>query len=187
MPSPPETRQRQILAYLRESETLTIDELVSRLGVSPMTVHRDINRLAQAGLVQKIRGGVARPQQNTTTAGPPRCVMCNQISPSRTTFILQCEEKQLQACCPHCGLLLTCTSERFSVALTTDFLYGHMINARQATYLVDSEVTLCCHPSVLAFSSTEEAVRFQRGFSGTIMDFAQAQQHLRASHQSTQT
>jgi len=37
-------------------------------------------------------------------------------------------------------------------------------------------------PSVLTFGSRADAERFQQGFGGALMDFAQAQQHLRGSH-----
>ena len=41
-------RQQKILELLRERKTLKIQELVEQLKVSPMTVHRDLHRLAKA-------------------------------------------------------------------------------------------------------------------------------------------
>ncbi len=183
MSSLPETRQRQILAYLRESGTLTINELVDRLGVSPMTVHRDLNRLAEAGLVKKVHGGVTLPAAEEDISTAPRCAMCHQAINPRAAFVTHCPSgEQQHACCPHCGLMLTCKQTQPTLSLTTDFLYGNMVNARQATYLIGSGVTLCCMPSVLTFGSRADAERFQQGFGGALMDFAQAQQHLRGSH-----
>ncbi len=183
MPSLPETRQRQILTYLRESETLTINELVDRLGVSPMTVHRDLNRLAEAGLVQKIHGGVTLPAETSEIGSAPRCAMCHQAIHPRAAFVTHCPTgEQQHACCPHCGLMLACEQTQPALSLTTDFLYGHMVNAHQAAFLIGSGVTLCCMPSVLTFGSRADAERFQQGFGGTLLDFAQAQQHLQRLH-----
>ena len=42
-------RQQKILELLQERKTLKIQELVEQLQVSPMTVHRDLHRLAKAG------------------------------------------------------------------------------------------------------------------------------------------
>lgn len=56
-------------------------------------------------------------------------------------------------------------------SLATDFLHGHVITASQAHYLVLSDLTICCSPSVLAFAKKEEAIKFQVGFGGRILDF----------------
>jgi DeoR/GlpR family transcriptional regulator of sugar metabolism len=52
-----EERREVLLAYLRKRETASVDELADRLGVSRMTVHRDLDRLAELSMVRKIRGG----------------------------------------------------------------------------------------------------------------------------------
>ncbi len=65
------------------------------------------------------------------------------------------------------------------MVLVTDFLYCRITNASEATYLVGSEVSLCCGPGILAFADLEDAARFQRGFGGEVMDFMQTQDHLR--------
>ncbi|SFR61842.1 DNA-binding transcriptional regulator of sugar metabolism, DeoR/GlpR family [Microbacterium azadirachtae] len=51
-------RRERILAHVREHGTATIPELSSLLGVSPMTIRRDIDLLADEGAVRKVRGGV---------------------------------------------------------------------------------------------------------------------------------
>ncbi|WP_309126816.1 DeoR/GlpR family DNA-binding transcription regulator [Microbacterium sp.] len=51
-------RRERILALVRERGTVPIPELIAQLGVSDMTVRRDIELLAEAGEVQKVRGGV---------------------------------------------------------------------------------------------------------------------------------
>ncbi|MBY5990920.1 DeoR/GlpR family DNA-binding transcription regulator [Ferrimonas balearica] len=58
----PAERQRTILALLDKQEILTIAELTDRLGVSHMTVRRDIAKLEEKGQVFSVAGGVQRMQ-----------------------------------------------------------------------------------------------------------------------------
>jgi nitrous oxide reductase accessory protein NosL len=58
-----------------------------------------------------------------------------------------------------------------------------MINAYQASYVIGSDVTVCCGPSTLCFAERIDAERFAAAFGGTAHDFAQAMDLLRAAHQ----
>ncbi len=51
-------RHDQILRRLAEVGTLKVEEAVTRFGASPATVRRDFNQLAEAELVQRVRGGI---------------------------------------------------------------------------------------------------------------------------------
>lgn len=51
-------RRERILALVRASGSLALPELAAQLGVSEMTVRRDVDLLAADGEVQKVRGGV---------------------------------------------------------------------------------------------------------------------------------
>lgn len=53
-------RQRQILDWLEQAGAGSYQELADRLGVSTMTVRREIDRLAASGQVIKTLGGVQR-------------------------------------------------------------------------------------------------------------------------------
>ena len=57
----PTARRRQILELLDTRRMLTVQELVAELGVSAMTVHRDLDRLAADGYLTKTRGGATLP------------------------------------------------------------------------------------------------------------------------------
>jgi DeoR/GlpR family transcriptional regulator of sugar metabolism len=57
---PAEFRRAQILERIQRAGGASIGELARDYGVSPITVHRDLDRLAQDGLVRRVRGG-ARP------------------------------------------------------------------------------------------------------------------------------
>ena len=84
MPPIPSVRQQQIMDWLRDQPTLTIDQLVDQLGVSVMTVHRDLDALAGMGLVEKVHGGVTltKPVPNTSAG----CAVCGGLVSARTSF-----------------------------------------------------------------------------------------------------
>jgi len=53
----PVTRRAQLLDALRRDGTVRVSELSDRLGVTPVTVRRDIAELAREGLVRRVHGG----------------------------------------------------------------------------------------------------------------------------------
>jgi DeoR/GlpR family transcriptional regulator of sugar metabolism len=62
----PAQRQDRILAEVERSGGARIVQLAELLGVSDMTVRRDIDALAARGLVKKVYGGATVPQQSTS-------------------------------------------------------------------------------------------------------------------------
>ena len=62
----PAQRQDRILAEIERSGGARIVQLAELLGVSDMTVRRDIDALAARGLVKKVYGGATVPQQGTS-------------------------------------------------------------------------------------------------------------------------
>ncbi|GAB3956822.1 hypothetical protein GCM10027614_70380 [Micromonospora vulcania] len=56
-------RQTAILDLIRQRGGVRVSHLVSRFGVSDMTIRRDLEVLAERGLVDKVHGGA-------TLAGP---------------------------------------------------------------------------------------------------------------------
>lgn len=54
----PDQRREELLRLLRESTVLSVRELTERLGVSHMTVRRDIDVLERAGRAYSVQGGV---------------------------------------------------------------------------------------------------------------------------------
>ena len=55
-------RQKLILDELRRRGAVRVSELIELLGVSDMTVRRDLDALAAAGLVEKVHGGATAPR-----------------------------------------------------------------------------------------------------------------------------
>ena len=179
MPITPTSRQRKIIDLLELRGQLTIQELVAELDISPMTVHRDLNKLAAAGKVLKTHGGASLPPVEPSSV-PAGCAICKRTIPERTAVIVQTEQKGMHgACCPHCAMALLDRLPAIDLVLVTEFLYGQMVNASEAAYLIGSSVTYCCRPGILAFATWEDAEHFQRGFGGEILDLAQAQEAMR--------
>lgn len=67
----PESRRTQILDELRLHGMLRVTELSRMLGVAPVTVRRDINQLAQEGVLRRVHGGAAidREDEAAETTG----------------------------------------------------------------------------------------------------------------------
>jgi len=59
-------RQELILEQIRRDGGVRVSELVSRLGVSDMTVRRDIDALASRGLVARVHGGATDVRSRST-------------------------------------------------------------------------------------------------------------------------
>lgn len=59
---PPRERRRRIVERIREAGTVSVAELEKKFGVSPMTARRDLDALAQEGLVTRTHGGAVLPE-----------------------------------------------------------------------------------------------------------------------------
>ena len=167
-------RQQELLEWLQTKQAASMGEIQARLAVSTATAYREARALVQAGLALRTRGGVkpGQPANSAAPAGP--CFLCGGAISPRGPFVLQLQDgSRRSACCPHCGLLALGRGLALT-ALAADFLYGRMVNARRATFLLGSRVAPCCDPSVLCFASAAEARRFCRGFGGQVCTLDQA-------------
>ena len=57
----PNPRQLTLLAVVRTMGSVTVEQLADKLGVTLQTVRRDIQRLAENGLLARFHGGVRVP------------------------------------------------------------------------------------------------------------------------------
>jgi DeoR/GlpR family transcriptional regulator of sugar metabolism len=62
----PVQRQERILAEVARNGGVRVSELTELLGVSDMTVRRDLDSLARRGLVKKVHGGATLPRTGST-------------------------------------------------------------------------------------------------------------------------
>ncbi len=177
----PTERQQKILDLLQGRGTISIQELGGLFDVSDMTIHRDLDRLAAAGQLRKVRGGAvlmdspaAAPLVDTDDGDA--CYACHSPINPRTQMVLHLHDgTQRRACCAHCGLLgVARLGEQVELALVTDFLHGRKVSAQTAVYVFDPALAVCCTPTTLAFMRQEEAERFCAGFGGQVLDLAGA-------------
>ncbi len=171
-------RREYILNRLRKEGRVQVRELSQALGVSHMTIHRDLDYLVQKeDRVKKVFGGAILERPYQPEAG--RCAMCGKPVPARTAISLQTfGGERLEACCPHCALLLLETREDIVSGMATDYILERVVNLKSATYLLDSEIVVCCSPSVLCFGDEEHARRFQQGFGGELVDMEDAKEQI---------
>ncbi|AWV99695.1 DeoR/GlpR family DNA-binding transcription regulator [Arcticibacterium luteifluviistationis] len=59
-----ERRKKEILSLLAEKEFITASDLVQRLGVSDITIRRDLSQLESLGLLKRTHGGATRVDEN---------------------------------------------------------------------------------------------------------------------------
>lgn len=60
-------RQTIIVDEVRRTGALRVGDLVEMLGVSDMTIRRDLDALARRGLLEKVHGGATAPVEPSTT------------------------------------------------------------------------------------------------------------------------
>ncbi len=58
-------RQLRLLSEVQQRQSVTVDELAHLLGVTLQTVRRDVQRLADAGVLSRFHGGVRLPSSTT--------------------------------------------------------------------------------------------------------------------------
>ena len=101
----PASRHEYILDQLRVHGHVQIDELSETLGVSAMTIHRDLDRLAAQGLLRKVRGGALAMAESP--ANSAECCTCRGQINGRSMVVV------------HMALgVHNTTGQRFSVCLT---------------------------------------------------------------------
>ncbi|WP_462381221.1 DeoR/GlpR family transcriptional regulator [Pseudomonas sp. Marseille-QA0892] len=61
-------RQQSTLELVRERGYVSIEELAQHFSVTPQTIRRDINQLAEAGLLRRYHGGAAHDSSVENTA-----------------------------------------------------------------------------------------------------------------------
>ncbi len=172
-------RQVQMYELLQIRQRISTEEIKEHFAISSATASRDIHALVLAGMAVKASHGVKLAPPTDTPFHEMKCSYCSGTLKERTIFIIQMEDgTQRNACCCHCGLMAL---ERAGVqsALASDFLYGRMVNARQAAYILGSTVNLCCEPSVLCFANEDEARGFQTGYGGCLCTMPEAISQLK--------
>lgn len=92
LPLIPEQRHQTVLALLRREGALSTRELTARLGVSHMTVRRDIALLERNGEVVSVPGGVRLAEQKGRTPPSPRLQRVDLELPRKRAIARQAAE-----------------------------------------------------------------------------------------------
>ncbi|MCO1574742.1 substrate-binding domain-containing protein [Crossiella sp. SN42] len=82
----PQERHERILAEVRRRRSVRAAELAALLGVSGMTVRRDIGHLAERGLLSRVHGGAAVLAAQKAAAAEPAEVVVGMVSPSTAFY-----------------------------------------------------------------------------------------------------
>jgi DeoR family ulaG and ulaABCDEF operon transcriptional repressor len=64
-------RDKLILDCLARHGFISFQDLEKRIGASPATIRRDLERLTSAGLIKRVRGGATLPERGEHGAAPP--------------------------------------------------------------------------------------------------------------------
>lgn len=83
----PVQRQKQILGILASEETAQVSDLAHRLGVSELTIRRDLDQLARDGMVQRSFGGASRVR--TLSSEPDYSTKASQFSAEKRAISLK--------------------------------------------------------------------------------------------------
>ncbi len=63
-------REKLILDCLAQQGFISFQDLEKRMDASPATIRRDLERLTNAGLIKRVRGGAALPERGESTSAP---------------------------------------------------------------------------------------------------------------------
>lgn len=176
----PIERSNRIRELIQEKKNMKITELSKELGVSEMTVHRDLKPLIEEGFIIKTFGGVSL-SQSTPPKADDLCTYCYRPIHEKMAYrLILANDKVETACCPHCGLLRhRKLGEEVMQAICYDFLRQTTISAQLAFYVMDTSIDLgCCQPQVLSFEWKDHADKFVEGFGGEVYSFNEAMDHV---------
>ncbi|ASK64050.1 transcriptional regulator [Virgibacillus phasianinus] len=174
----PLERQNRIKALIQEKQNVKISELSAMLGVSEMTIHRDLKPLIDKGIIMKTFGGITlAPEQSVKSSNSDTCVFCSRKINERLAYRLILSDNKIEmTCCAHCGLLRHRQLGNDVIqAICPDFFKQTTISASLAWYVMGASVEMgCCHPQVLTFERKEHADNFVKGFGGDVYGFSEA-------------
>lgn len=172
----PVERLHRIKELIHEKKNLKISELSKELGVSEMTIHRDLKPLVEEGTVIKTFGGVSLAKSVHVDTNET-CVYCSRPIQEKMAYRLILSNNQIElACCAHCGLLRhRQLGDEVVQAICSDFLRQTTISPQSASFVMDTSIDIgCCQPQALVFEWKEHAEKFVKGFGGQVYTLKEA-------------
>ncbi len=171
-------RRKEILDLIKDGEQ-NAKRLADRFGVSLMSIYRDLKALEEEGIITRKYGKIELTSRLPQKPNPDQkdiCAFCQKENPDRLKFTFYLENgKQINTCCPHCGLLMyKSIMEPIEAIITKDFITCNLVGGASAYYVLGSSAAPCCTPSALAFGRKEDAIMFKNGFGGEVFEFDEA-------------
>ena len=150
-----------------------------------MTVHRDPLQTGSSRRVGQDARGIAAASSGMARESMPAdlCVMCARTVPERTRLFESILRRVAILALAVLIAVWPCLRESppsISLWPPTSFSVAWSV-VSNAIYVVDSAVTLCCEPGVLAFATLQDAERFRCGFGGENLSLTQTQAYLRTA------
>lgn len=182
----PMERQEKIKKIVLDRKNMKISELSKILGVSEMTIHRDLKPLVDQGHIMKTFGGITLVRKEPGhILDPDDCILCNRKVNNRYSYKLILKDNTVEnTCCPHCGLIRQQQlKDKVYQAICYDFLSGTTTNASVGWFVVNTSLEVgCCQPQVLTFSKKNHALKFTKGFGGDVLTLKDALTHCDNEH-----
>lgn len=135
VPADANPRQLRLLDTVRARGVMTVEQLADLLGVTLQTIRRDVQRLADDGLLARFHGGVRLPASTTENIAHPQRVVLNAEGKARIAAAIAAQVPD------GCSLILNIGTTTEAVAKA---LLGHRglrvitNNLRVATLLSDN-------------------------------------------------
>lgn len=173
----PIERKLKIKELIQERKAMKITELSKAIGVSEMTIHRDIKPLIEEGLIIKSFGGISAVTNSDTETEGNKCDFCyGDVREQLAYRMFLPDDKMITGCCAHCGLMKhQQLFETVTHAICYDLIQQTTISAPSAWYVMDTTLNMgCCEPQILSFKHKEHADKFVTGFGGVVYSFKDA-------------
>jgi hypothetical protein len=132
---------------------------------------------------------------------PALCQVCDRMIPRETAFRLDTASGEIHACCPACAIhYMLQEGPKVRDTWATDFVSGRMIPASSAYYDDGGDMQYCtrdkppverepdgvrmrvydrCLPTLVAFSTREEADTYRRQHGGRVLSYDEAVANLK--------
>src|SRR5690625_1566185 len=147
----PVERLHRIKELIQKKKNLKISDLSKELGVSEMTIHRDLKPLVEEGAVIKTFGGVSLANDDPVEPSD-MCIYCSRPIHEKLAYRLILPNNKIDiACCAHCGLLRhRQLDDKVVQAICYDFFRQTTISAQLTSFVMGTTVDIgCCQPRVL--------------------------------------
>ena len=157
------SRRKLMLKVISDHGAIAVRELIEQFAVSRMTIYRDLLQLKREARISRMHGGVIY----SSSRGTERCRCCGRaVLPHQQVG---------RYCCPNCALV---NDPDPTQLIYSDFISGKNMGAAECFFLLNCQVDICCHPTILAFARESDVLNFRSGFGGSIARLEEALEFL---------